>query len=85
MAVKNTITDLNNFLFAQLERLDDPDLAGDSLQAEIKRAKAVNDTGRTIVENARLALEGQKFIAEYAVSDRSEVELPAMLETHEAA
>ena len=35
MAIKNKITDLNNHLFAELERLSDEELKGDELKAEI--------------------------------------------------
>ena len=33
--MKNTLGDLNNHLFAQLEKLGDEDLKGDELEAEI--------------------------------------------------
>ena len=34
--MKNTLTDLNNHLFAQLEKLGDDDLTGEELNTEIK-------------------------------------------------
>ena len=40
--MKNTLGDLNNHLFAQLERLGDEDLKDDALTEEIERAKAIN-------------------------------------------
>ena len=39
--MKNKLVDLNNHLFAELERLSDEDLQGDELTAEIDRAKAI--------------------------------------------
>lgn len=59
--VNNTLMDLNNFLFGQLERLDDPDC---DLEKEIARSKAMVDLGKVIVENANTALEGAKYISE---------------------
>ena len=58
---KNTLTDLNNHLFAQLERLGDEDLNADELSKEISRAKAINGTASNIINNAKVALEGMSF------------------------
>jgi hypothetical protein len=83
MAVKNTLVDLNNFLFEQLERLNDENC---DLEKEIPRAKSIVDIGDTIIKNAALALEASQF-----VSDCKNVEacgglkrhIPAMLDTKE--
>lgn len=74
---KNTLGDLNNHLFAQLERLGDEQLEGDSLKEEIERSKAVAEIGREIINNGRLVLQAQKF-----TDDRwnAEAEVPKMLQ-----
>jgi len=54
--MQNTLGDLNNHLFAQLERLGDEDLAGDKLQEEITRAKAISDIATQIISNGSLVL-----------------------------
>ena len=76
--MKNTLGDLNNHLFAQLERLSDEDLEGEKLKEEILRAKAITDVSKNIIENANLVLEGEKFKSE--TLGRSSVKIPNMLE-----
>lgn len=71
--VKNKLTDLNNHLFAQLERLNDEDLQGEALEEEIKRAKAVSDISTNIINNARTVLEAQKFFDEIGYKTNPEV------------
>lgn len=59
--MKNTLNDLNNHLFAQLERLGDEDLKGEELKEELNRSKAVSDVAKNIVSNGNLILQEQKF------------------------
>lgn len=64
--MKNKLTDLNNYLFEQLERLnDDENLNDENFEREIERTKAITSIGNTIINNAKLALDGQKYIHEY--------------------
>ena len=76
--MKNTLGDLNNHLFAQLERLGNEELEGDELKEEILRAKAVTDIAREIIDNANTVLDVMKFQAE--TLGRSNVSVPKMLE-----
>ena len=62
--MKNKLPDLNNHLFAQMERLSDEGLKGEKLKEEIDRAKAVSSIAKDITNNAALALDAQKFIHE---------------------
>lgn len=57
----NTLSDLNNHLFAQIERLGDEDLTSEELQNEISRAKAINGVANNIIQNAKTALDGANF------------------------
>lgn len=56
---KNKLLDLNDHLFAQLERLSDEELLGDKLVEEMSRAKAVAVVAAQIVGNAKLMLDAQ--------------------------
>lgn len=58
---KNTLSDLNNHLFAQLERLGDEDLTPEDLEKEMERAKAINGVAKNIIDNAKVALDGAQF------------------------
>ena len=55
--MRNTLVDLNNYLFAQIERLDDESLSKDALEREVVRGKAISDIAKTIVDNARYIKE----------------------------
>lgn len=64
--MKNKLTDLNNHLFEELERLNDEELTGDKLSQEIKRAKAITGVASQIIEMHNTAIEAQKVISEYS-------------------
>ena len=63
--MKNSMQDLHNHLFARLEALGDEDLEGEKLAEEVTRSKASRDIADKIIENARLALDADKHLAEY--------------------
>jgi hypothetical protein len=73
---KNKMTDLNNHLFLQLERLNDEELNGEKLQEEIHRAKAITCISKEIVSSAKLQLEVVRLISE---SGEVNNKLPEML------
>lgn len=78
--MKNKLTDLNNHLFSQLERLNDEDMSEEELNSEIKKAKAISDIADKIISNASLSLEAEKLKFEIG-ADR--VNMPEMLRLKE--
>jgi hypothetical protein len=61
--VKNKLADLNNHLFAQLERLGDEALEPDAVDREVKRADAIVGVSEQIVRNAALQLKAAELVA----------------------
>jgi len=76
--MKNTLGDLNNHLFAQLEKLNDDDLCGESLETEIKRAEAMAGIGEQIIRAGELQLKAMQHMDAYGYERKKEV--PEMLE-----
>lgn len=74
--MQNTLMDLNNHLFAQLERLSDENIKGNELQEEINRAQAVTNVASQIISNGSLVL---KSIQVQDDSLRANTKLPKML------
>lgn len=77
--MKNKLIDLNNHLFEELERLNDENLTGDSLQEERERAKSMANIAQTIINNGELALKAVKHYDEYGKKD----EIPDILQLGE--
>ena len=75
--MKNTLGDLNNHLFAQLERLSDEDITGEKLVEEIDRAKAISSIANQIISNGNLVLKAKEAYEETYDADAKK---PKMLE-----
>jgi len=74
---RNTLGDLNGYLFEQLERLSDPELSEEQLRTESERSKAITELGKTIVSNANVVLSARKMMDNRMDAD---TKMPKMLE-----
>lgn len=74
--MKNTLTDLNNYLFEAIEWINDDGLSGEELEKEIRRSEAVQKIAKTIIDNGSLALQAKKHLDEYGQG--GDVELPML-------
>lgn len=63
--MKNTLTDLNNYLFEQLERLNDDDLTEEQLERELKKTDSIVKVSDKIIQNGELAFRTMKHMDEY--------------------
>ena len=77
--MKNSIADLNNYLFEQIERLQNDDLTAEELKAEVTRADAVSKISTNIIKGAEIALKAAALQTEYA----GNVAIPDMIAPQE--
>lgn len=75
--MKTKLTDLNEHLFGQLERLNDTTIKGDSLVAEIERSRAITGISKEIISTHRLVLDAHLKTGDMVPSKP----LPKMLES----
>lgn len=71
--MKNKLTDLNDILFAQLERLGDEDASTEKIEVEISRAQSIVQVADKIIENASLQLDAVKFVAVHGGGDKKKL------------
>ena len=62
--MKNKLSDLNNHLFMQLERLGDEELSSEKLSEEAARAEAIVAVSDQIIKNADLQIKAAKLMVE---------------------
>ena len=74
--MKNTLLDLNNHLFAEMERLGDEELKGEALAEELLRASGISNIAKNIIENANVTLQATKFMDDHMNAD---LKVPKML------
>ena len=74
--MKNKLSDLNNHLFAQMERLGSEDLKGEDLKAEINRAKAMANVATQIVNSSKVTVDAMKLVSKGSLSKE---DLPKLL------
>lgn len=76
--MKNTLSDLNNILFEQLERLNDDELTEEELELQLKKTDSIVKVSEKIIQNGELAFRAiqhkDKF---YGTGGKT---LPPMLE-----
>ena len=81
--MRNTLADLNNILFEQMERLQDDELKGENLDTELKKTKSIVDVASTVIENATLSLEAQKFLIDMGISTKVNIPMLGISDKNE--
>lgn len=59
------LSDLNDHLFAQLDRLARTDMSPDDIDREVQRTEAIVAVSEQVVENAKVQLTAAKLFAEH--------------------
>lgn len=82
--MKNTLADLNNYLFEALERVNDDSLSDEELDREIKKSETVQRIANTVIDNASLSLKAQMYFDEYRFDENKNVNLTMIGVTDES-
>jgi hypothetical protein len=61
----NKMSDLNDHLFCQLERLNDDEHMKMNADSEIKRAKAMSIVAKQVIENAKVVVVAAKLAQDF--------------------
>ena len=76
--MKNTLVDLNNILFEQLERLSDDSLSDEEMEMQLKRTDQIVKVSEKIISNGELAFKAIHHKDKYYGTGGKQ--LPPMLE-----
>lgn len=76
--MKNTLSDLNNYLFEQLERLNDDELTDEQMERELKKTDSIVRISERIIENGELAFKTMKHMDDYGYN-AGKRNVPALL------
>ena len=79
---RNTLSELNTYLFASLERLNSLDINDENVEKEIARSEAITKTAGTIISQGQLVLSMQKHMDEYGLGQQMEMPLFGITDNH---
>lgn len=71
--MKNRLSDLNDHLFAQLERLSDEDLTPEKIGVEAERGAAIVAVADQIIRNASLKIQAAKILSDHGIDPSAQL------------
>lgn len=77
--MKNTLTDLNNYLFEQLERINDDSLDPEQLERELRKTDSIVKVSEKIIQNGELAFKTMQHMDQYGYNSQARC-VPPMLD-----
>ena len=69
--MKNTLTDLNNYLFEQLERINDDSLDPEQLERELRKTDSIVKVSEKIIQNGELAFKTMQHMDQYGYNSQN--------------
>lgn len=76
--MRNTLTDLNNYLFEQLERLNDDSLDSEQLDRELRKTDSIVKVSEKIIQNGELAFKTMQHMDHYGYGMGEKVAPPML-------
>lgn len=73
---KNRLSDLNNHLFAQIERLSEEGMSAEKIETEVKRGNAIVAVADQILRHATLQVQAAKIVSDHGMDPTKH--LPAL-------
>ena len=73
--MKNKLSDINNYLFEQIEKLNDDSLSDEETKLVIQKATTINTIAETIVKNGELQFKALKMASDYGIVNQNQVKL----------
>jgi hypothetical protein len=69
--MKNKLSDLNDHLFAQIERLANEDLTPEKIEIEVKRGNAIVAVADQVLRHATLQVQAAKILSDHGLDPTS--------------
>lgn len=72
--MKNKLLDLNDYLFEQIEKINDDEVQGEELDTAIKKAETITNISEQIIKNAELQFKAMCKAADYGIINQKQVQ-----------
>lgn len=71
----NSLADLNEILFNQIQKIQNEDATDEELEKEIKKSEAITKLSSQVLSSANIALQAQKQFDEYGTGRTVDIPL----------
>lgn len=71
--MKNKLSDLNNYLFEQIERLNDDNITDEELEKQLHKTEHIQKVAETIIKNSELQFKAMQCAMENGVINQKQL------------